>query len=198
MIRPAKFAHVVFKTARRDEMRDWYCTVLGAHLVFENSMISFITFDDEHHRMAFANTGVTRDSSLDVAGLHHSAFTFAELDTLLDKFVELREKGIRPVRPINHGVTTSMYYQDPDGNYVELQIDNFPTAEESTNYMRGPEYSADPVGTLFSPDDMVEARRGGATVAELTKRGWRLPGAPDPEPTKNWASVAEPAPAART
>jgi len=31
---------------------------------------------------------------------------------------------------VNHRPTTSMYYRDPDGNRVELQIDNFPTAKE--------------------------------------------------------------------
>src|ERR1700730_47207 len=31
---------------------------------------------------------------------------------------------------MNHGSTTSMYYADPDGNRIELLIDNFATAEE--------------------------------------------------------------------
>ena len=33
-----------------------------------------------------------------------------------------------PVRTINHGPTVSMYYKDPDGNQVELQVDVFDKA----------------------------------------------------------------------
>ncbi|MGH3298918.1 MAG: hypothetical protein ACRDP7_44710, partial [Trebonia sp.] len=30
-----KFAHNVFQTANHEAMRDWYCTVLDAHVVYE-------------------------------------------------------------------------------------------------------------------------------------------------------------------
>ena len=33
--------------------------------------------------------------------------------------------------PIQHGVTTSLYYEDPDGNFAEMQIDNFATPGEA-------------------------------------------------------------------
>jgi hypothetical protein len=36
------------------------------------------------------------------------------------------------------GVTSSLYHRDPDGNFVELQVDNFVTPEEATSYMEGP------------------------------------------------------------
>ena len=36
----------------------------------------------------------------------------------------LEEVGIQPHVPVQHGPTTSLYYRDPDGNMVELQIDN--------------------------------------------------------------------------
>ena len=33
------------------------CKVLGAEIVNENDFISFISYDDEHHRVAFLNPG---------------------------------------------------------------------------------------------------------------------------------------------
>jgi catechol-2,3-dioxygenase len=36
----------------------------------------------------------------------------------------LKGAGITPFVSVNHGLTTSFYYRDPDGNGVELQIDN--------------------------------------------------------------------------
>jgi hypothetical protein len=39
MSRP-KFAHNVFQTANHEAMRDWYCTVLDAHVVYEDATVS--------------------------------------------------------------------------------------------------------------------------------------------------------------
>ena len=50
------------------------------------------------------------------ACMHHVAYTFDDLDGLLDRYVLLRDQGITPAVSIAHGVTTSMYYRDPDGN----------------------------------------------------------------------------------
>ena len=74
------------------------------------------------------------------------AFTFDDLDSLLDRYQELGRARIRPVAPVQHGPTTSLYYRDPDGNHVELLIDNFATPEEVTAYLEGPEVDADPIG----------------------------------------------------
>jgi len=114
---------------------------------------------------------------------HHVAYTFERLDDLLDRYVLLRDSGIRPAVSIAHGVTTSMYYQDPDGNFVEMQIDNFAEPDQATAYMHGTEYAGDSVGPAFDPEAMVAASRAGATVEELTNRAWALKAAlPDPMP----------------
>jgi len=73
---------------------------------------------------------------------------------------------------VQHGVTTSLYYRDPDGNAVELQIDNFATPEEATAYMRDEEYTTDPIGPSFDPDLMLETLRAGTPESDLTSRAW--------------------------
>ena len=54
---PTKLAHVVYQTNRMPEMREWYATVLGGHVVYENPHLCFVTYDDEHHRVAFVDFG---------------------------------------------------------------------------------------------------------------------------------------------
>jgi len=177
MASPKKLSHLVLQTNRRDEMREWYCTVLGAELLYENKFIAFISYDDEHHRVAFIDPGPLADKAPSEGktaraggevGLHHMAFTYAGLDDLTDNYLRLKELGIRPHRCVNHGVTTSMYYYDPDHNQVELLIDNFETAIEGQNYMRR-RSAADknPVGIDFDPDDLVNRVRAGLQVKEL-------------------------------
>ena len=51
-IRPAKFVHVVYRTRRFDEMIRWYCTVFDAHIQHQSPVLAFMTYDEEHHRVA--------------------------------------------------------------------------------------------------------------------------------------------------
>ncbi|MDL5155629.1 hypothetical protein [Actinomycetospora termitidis] len=69
-------------------------------------------------------------------------------------------------------MTTSMYYEDPDGNFVEMQIDLFDDPDDATAFLVGAEFASDPVGPPFDPEAMVAARRAGASVDELTTQEW--------------------------
>jgi catechol 2,3-dioxygenase-like lactoylglutathione lyase family enzyme len=55
MAKPSKFAHVVYSTRRFEEMIEWYQRVFEAEVVYQNPVFAFLTYDDEHHRFAFAN-----------------------------------------------------------------------------------------------------------------------------------------------
>ncbi|HYZ57636.1 MAG TPA: VOC family protein [Streptosporangiaceae bacterium] len=178
------FAHVVFQTSQPESMRAWYCQLLDAHVVYEDGGLAFITFDEEHHRIALIKSPVRLERKTPtVAAMHHVAYTFSHLDDMLARYEVLRDAGIRPAVCIAHGPTTSMYYQDPDGNFVEMQVDNFGGPDEATAYMHSPEYAEDSVGPAFDPEEMLRARRNGATVEELTTRSWaRKAGLSDPMP----------------
>ena len=168
-----KFAHVVFQTDQPTQMRDWYCSVLDGRVVYQDQALCFITFDDEHHRVALLTPPTALDRKTPTtAGVHHVAYTFDHLDDLLARYELLRDRGILPAVSIAHGVTTSLYYQDPDGTFVEMQIDNFAEPQHATDYMLGPEYAEDSVGPAFDPEAMLAARRAGASVADLTNRAW--------------------------
>jgi catechol-2,3-dioxygenase len=168
MASPKKLSHIVLQTNRRREMIDWYCTVLGAEILYEAERISFISYDDEHHRVAFLDPGPLAERQSDAAGLNHVAFTFGGLEDLIDNYQRLKQIDIRPHRCVNHGVTTSMYYHDPDNNQVELLVDNFATATEGKAYMRGrSKTDKNPVGVVYEPDELVARIRGGLRIEEL-------------------------------
>ena len=62
-------------------------------------------------------------------------------------------QAIMPHMSVDHGMAMALYYPDPDGNTVELQVDNFPTQREAQDYMRhSPQFRADPLGVYFDPD----------------------------------------------
>ena len=81
--------------------------------------------------------------------------------------------GIEPVLTADHGPTTSLYYQDPDGNSVELLVDNFGDWESSKNYMEtSQDFAAKPFGSYVDPERLIAARDAGVPVAELHTRAY--------------------------
>lgn len=161
----------MFQTQQLAALRDWYRTVLDAHVVFENDAMSFLTFDEEHHRIGILQLPESGPRTATTPGLSHAAYTFSSLADLLSKYESLKAAGILPRVPVQHGPTTSIYYRDPDGNKVELQIDNMAPAE-ATEYLHGDEFAADPIGPSFDPDAMLAALRSGTPESELITRVW--------------------------
>ena len=169
-IAPAKLAHVVRRTARFEEMVAWYETVLAARTVHADGMLAFLTYDDEHHRIAIARLPGLEDGPVMAAGTDHIAFTHADLGDLLNTWARLKAEGIEPYWCLNHGPTTSMYYKDPDGNGIEFQVDNFPTAEECNRWMRSGDFAKNPVGIVFDPEELLARYRAGEPIESLRER----------------------------
>lgn len=71
--------------------------------------------------------------------------------------------------PVNHGMSTSMYYFDLDKNEYELQVDNFDTTEEAHEWMRSQECQLNPIGVDFVPEEFVKCVRSGQPEAEIKR-----------------------------
>ena len=164
---PVKLAHIVRRTARFDEMLEWYTTVLGAEVVHADGVLAFLTYDDEHHRIAIAAIPGLPDQPAMAAGTDHIAFTHADLGDLLATYERLVAEGIEPYWCINHGLTTSMYYKDPDDNRIELQVDNFPSAEETIRWIRSGTFARNPIGVVFDPKELLARYRAGEPLEQL-------------------------------
>jgi catechol 2,3-dioxygenase-like lactoylglutathione lyase family enzyme len=173
MVAPSKFAHVVLNTHRYEEMIDWYTRVFEARVQHRDNRLAFLTYDDEHHRFAFVNLGPAKDSAGEqpatAAGLNHLAYTWRNLEELIDTYARLKSQGVMPSRPIRHGLTLSLYYRDPDGNGLEFQIDLM-GAEDANEFMSGPAFAANPIGEPFDPDALVARLAQGKPVNDLIFR----------------------------
>jgi catechol-2,3-dioxygenase len=169
-VKPQKLAHIVRRTGRFDELVRWYCTVLGAEVVHSDGMLAFLTYDDEHHRIAIAGIPGLDEQPAMAAGTDHVAFTYGDLGDLLQTYVRLKAEGIEPFWCINHGPTVSLYYKDPDGSRVELQVDTMASAEAIDAWMRSGEFAANPIGVVFDPDEMVARYEAGEPLATLFAR----------------------------
>lgn len=169
---PQKLAHVVYMTRRYEEMLAWYKDVFEATVQYENPAFAFLTYDDEHHRFAFANMSVLSPNGGPVempkgVGVNHVGYTYSDAAELLETYDRLKKLGIKPYWAVHHGVTLSMYYRDPDGNRMEFQVDCFDGAAEANAFMHSDVFAANPVGVDYDHEELLERYRAGAGLADL-------------------------------
>lgn len=179
--RPVALAHVVLRTTpdQYRAMVNFYLDVLQAEIVHEAPTFAFLRYDYEHHRVAIIQVpGTTaKPDSIVVPGIEHMAFTYPTLTDLALTYRSLKamKEPILPLWGVNHGPTTSLYYRDPDSNKVELQVDNFDDAQAADDFMRGPLFRENPVGTDLDIDKwadgvlgkMLEDGQEGLSPAEI-------------------------------
>lgn len=170
--RPA-FHHTTFATLKLDEMVEFYEKVAGLEAVFHGDDGAWLTNDAANHRIALlALPGLKApDDKGHTVGLHHTAFEYADFDQWLDNYERLAADGIEPFLNLDHGMTMSMYYQDPEGNGVEIQVDNFGDWNRSKEFMWATQEFADnPIGEYFDPAKVAAARAGGLGHDEIHVR----------------------------
>ena len=181
MIHPT-FHHLNLKTTRLQEMIDWYALVVGSDVVFQDDTGAWLTNDQANHRIALlAFPGLTDDPEKETrTGLHHSAFEYSSFEDLNASYVRLRAAGVVPDFCLDHGMTFSYYYADPDGNRVELQCDTFGDWARSTEWMRTSEaFRANPIGQFVDPERVAADHAEGLSFEEIHAKamsGGYLPG----------------------
>lgn len=167
-----KLHHSTFLTLKLHEMVAWYEKVAGLTPVHYSDGAAWLTNDEANHRIALiAHPAIKRPVDKPTsAGLHHTAFEYADFDQWLDNYSRLKDEGITPFMCLDHGMTMSMYYADPEGNGVEIQVDAFGDWAKSTEWMwASREFSENPIGEFFDPDKVVAAREKGQSMDEIHK-----------------------------
>ena len=162
--------HINLKTTRLQEMIDFYRKLVGAEVIFQDQMGAWLSNDGANHRVALlAFPNFVDDPEKDTrTGMHHSAFEYASFDELNASYLRLKDAEVTPAFCLDHGMTLSYYYADPDGNNVELQVDCFGNWEKSTEWMRtSEEFRANPIGVFVDPDRIAADRAAGLSFSEI-------------------------------
>lgn len=170
VLAPKSLAHVVLRTPNSKAMVAFYKSFFGGWASYENDHLAFLTYDEEHHRIAIIGIPGTAPKNRTSAGLEHIAFTYDTLDDLLLAYRQRKSIGMLPIWCTNHGVTVSIYYQDPDGNQLETQVDVFDTVEETNAFMESAEFAENPIGVDFDPEELLTRLKNGEDPKVLKKR----------------------------
>ncbi|KAI0386110.1 Glyoxalase/Bleomycin resistance protein/Dihydroxybiphenyl dioxygenase [Hypomontagnella monticulosa] len=171
---PIALCHVVLRTTPEgyERLVDFYLTLLGAKITHKSHRLAFLSYDYEHHRLAIIAdpTSHRRKPEGPQVGLHHVAFGFETLKDLATSYEQKKAAGILPAWCVNHGMSTSMYYEDPDGNEIEFQVDNYDTVQEAVDFMASKEFEENPVGVDYDADDFVRRVKSGEDEKSIKAR----------------------------
>jgi len=180
-----KFHHVNLKTTRLQEMVDWYSSLIGTEVLFQYELGAWISNDEANHRIALLSfPDFVEDPDKETrSGLHHTAFEYGSFEDLNASFLRLKAAGIVPEFCLDHGMTFSYYYRDPDGNRLELQVDNFGDWSKSSSWMRESlQFHEDPLGKFVDPQRVADAYAAGNTFEQIHARAMAGELAPDAPP----------------
>ena len=190
---PDSFHHVAFKTQNYDAMVEFYEKLFGCKPMYKSNDIAFLAFDEEHHRIAIANTepGVKKLGLISkiilafrnwlnkniptTIGLDHISYCLNPIDKWFDFYHKAKDRGLEPYWTINHGWITGMYYKDPDGNLVELFFEHWTNDEEYKNEISARGFPEEPVGTNMDIDILYQMYKNGESLKNLTKKGNTVP-----------------------
>ena len=125
MIQARKLGHVVLKVRDARKSKEFYMKTLGLQVASEDLTRGavFLSFGVEHHDLAVFQMASGETPGAHQPGMHHMAWQVGSFDELRAAYRELLEMGVPVEATIEHNVTRSVYFPDPDGNRVELYCD---------------------------------------------------------------------------
>ena len=83
----------------------------------------FLSGNSMHHQLALQKISEdAKGPDPSSVGLYHLAFEVPDRESLVEAYRALRRADI-PVRAIDHGISQALYFDDPDGNGLEIYRD---------------------------------------------------------------------------
>ncbi len=118
-----KWSHAVLNVKDVDKILGFYTGILGFTITDRGPMgenapeIIFMSQDpDEHHQLAVA---ALRKDEGPSNSLNHLAFRVESFDDIKTLSGKLKSRDI-DILPLSHGNTLSLYFNDPEGNGLEV------------------------------------------------------------------------------
>ena len=119
---PVHLGHVHLKVRDVDRAVEFYQGVLGLDVSERTGRYAFLTWGDHHHDVALQAVGADAPDAGRGVGLYHAAIEVGSEDELGDVYDRLAERDV-PVTPVDHGISKALYFDDPDGNGLEVYVD---------------------------------------------------------------------------
>ena len=125
MVQPKRVGHLVLNVKDLNESTKFYTDILGFQVALKRPGFgTFLTCGKIHHDLAlFQAAEDAAPVQKGGLGLNHMALQVEDLYTLIE-FHKILKKSWDVDRTTDHGMTSSIYLTDPDGNGIELFCNN--------------------------------------------------------------------------
>ena len=121
-----RIGHVHLKVSDLERSVAFYRDVLGLEVqARRGSEAAFLSAGGYHHHVGL-NTWMSRGAEpapRRAPGLFHSAFLYPTRADLARAVAQVIAAGVRIAGASDHGVSEAVYFDDPDGNGIELYRD---------------------------------------------------------------------------
>jgi catechol 2,3-dioxygenase len=145
---PKEIGHVVLNVTDVERSTKFYRDVVGFQVsrYRPNGTGAFLTCGIIHHNLAlFKAPEGAQPLQKGQIGLNHFAFKVESYQALQEAHRRLVAADATIDHIVDHGMTRSVYFLDPDGIEMELFCDTFATEEEGLAYMQSTRGGADPL-----------------------------------------------------
>jgi len=121
---PTKIAHAHLKVRDLDRAIEFYTRCFNLKLIERvGDQYAFLSGGDVHHEIALQNVGPHAPQPYPHGtGLYHIAFEVPDRRSLALAYQSLVEAGVS-VAPVDHLISWALYFNDPDGNGLEIYWD---------------------------------------------------------------------------
>ena len=114
--------HVHLKVSDLDKAKEFYTKLLGFKISEAVNGYIFLTLGRMHHDLALQHVRNAKKPAPDTIGLYHFAIEAKSLKELAKLYFKLNKNNIE-AHAIDHGISKTVYFGDPDGNGIEVYID---------------------------------------------------------------------------
>jgi catechol-2,3-dioxygenase len=125
MIQLKRIGHVLLRVADLERSKSFYSDILGFEVVEQDPEHGgvFMTLGESGHTIDLfpaENPELPPPSARSRPGLQHIAFQVESYEALKDAYFTLQERGVEVTRAMDHVSQKSIYFDDPDGNGLEI------------------------------------------------------------------------------
>ena len=125
MISLTGLGHILLRVLDLERSKKFYAEVLGFQILEEDPEHggTFMALPGQSHAIdlfAVKDPEAARRQAPGVRGLGHIAFRVGSEEALREAYATLQQHGVTITRTIDHVSQKSLYFDDPDGNMLEI------------------------------------------------------------------------------